>query len=216
MNIDHMQNKKKYDNLILQIIKLYQKAGDTKFPHSKVSRGRSYSISPMTEDLFAKFLADNIKCDEIFIDQPITNIIKNKNKVSYPDSLIIRKGVIIGTCDLKMDMGGKRDRLFELCKKGDSLVRQMKGEECKMGKPTNKAYKVSKHFFHNIIIVSNKNANNVLKTHIKKALKFRPNVNVFCLTGGTHLNEKNIKPVELMKKIIIDYDEFDKMLETFK
>jgi len=212
-----MNKEKKYRDLIFQIIKLYRKARKVKFNNQKISRGRSHSVSSIVEDLFAKFLVENIKCDKIFIDQPIS--IDGLSNTSYPDLLITKGNIIIGTCDLKMDMGWNRDGIYDLCNKSFDLVKKIRSKNCKIRSGTDKSiinFKISGKCFHNIIIISGENNNKVkLEKQRKESLKFSPLVNVFVLTSGKHLNTYNIKDRKLLDMINIDINEFNRLLETF-
>lgn len=106
-----MKQEKIYQDLILQIIELYQSARKVSFFDKRISRGISRSVFSIIEDLFAKFLVENIKCDHIFIDQPITieglknnrhpdlctksfNLIKKNKKIKYPKGYISVKNVV--------------------------------------------------------------------------------------------------------------------------
>lgn len=214
-----MQKETPYQDFILNIIKLYQSARDTKFSHDKINRGRSHSISSFTEDLFAEFLAENIECDEIYIDQPIS--IDGVKGVSYPDIVVVRKKVVIGTCDLKMDMGWNREGLFDLCEKSFNAVKSMRGKCGKANVPDGLDKKelrftVSSDYFHNIVIISDQNSGKIkLEEQRNKTLLFNPSVNVFILTSKEHLNSYRVEAKDLLNKVVINEDEFSALLKTF-
>lgn len=206
-------------NFILEIIQLYQSSRKTRYAHEKIKRGRSHSVSSLAEDLFAKYLVENIECDEIYVDQPVSVV--GVKKVSYPDIVVVRGDTIIGTCDLKVDLGWNREGLVELCKKSFEYLKEIQGKECKInnGLITKeiKNYKVSKKFFHNIVVISDKNINTTNLEEQRKEVKkkFGSLVNVFILSGGVHLNTYGVTAKNLMEKVTIRESEFDELLKTF-
>ena len=115
---------------IRQVIRLYRSARRPKFINKKVSRGRSHSISSAVEDLFACYLASNIKCDHIYTDQPIS--VPGVDRQVYPDLVIVRNNRIVALIDLKMDMGWNRGGLYTLCKKHYNRINKIRGKECRL------------------------------------------------------------------------------------
>lgn len=212
-----MTKEDTYKKLIIEIVDLYRSARNTIFPDRKIRRGRSHSISANVEDLFGKFLVENIDCDFIFIDQPITVVgIKGTH---YPDLVVVKDQQIIGTCDIKMDMGWNRDGLVELCENGSNYIKATQGKMCKLTNGLDKQvfeFEISTHCFHNIIIISDLNNNKTrFSEQVKQVELFKPFVNVFVLTSGKHLNSYNIETMELIKSIEIRFSEFDKLLDSF-
>lgn len=203
---------------ISEIIKLYQFSRKTKYAHEKIKRGRSHSVSSLSEDLFAKYLVENIECDEIYVDQPVS--VDGVKKISYPDIVVVRGDTIVGTCDLKVDLGWNREGLFELCKNSFEYLKEIQGKECKInnGLITKeiKRYKVSKKCCHNIVIISDKNINAVNLEEQRKEVKkkFGSLVNVFILSGGAHLNTYSVTVKKLMEKVTVRESEFDELLKT--
>lgn len=66
-------------NLIREIYSLYKQAGNSIYPHKRIFRGESRSISAEVEDLFAKYLIEQLPNDtKLFIDQTITSGSKSK------------------------------------------------------------------------------------------------------------------------------------------
>ena len=206
-------------NFILEIIQLYQSSRKSKYGHDKIKRGRSHSVSSLAEDLFAKYLVENIECDEIYVDQPVS--VDGIKKVSYPDIVVVRDNKIIGTCDLKVDLGWNREGLAELCEKSFGYLKEIQGKKCRInnGLITKeiKYYKVSNNCFHNIVIISNKNINALNLDEQRKEMKrkFGSLVNVFILSGGVHLNTYGVMAKKLMEKVTVRESEFDELLKTF-
>ena len=109
------------DELLERIINLYQDARISRYADSKISRGRSHSISSVVEDLFASYLILSDKeIDNVLVDQPV--FVEGVKSTFYPDITIIRNGEITAFIDLKMDLGWKRDGLKELCEKREKEI----------------------------------------------------------------------------------------------
>lgn len=206
-------------DFIFKIIQLYQLSRKSKYSHDKIKRGRSHSISSLAEDLFAKYLVENIECDEIFVDQPIS--VESVKKISYPDIVIVRGDTIIGTCDLKVDLGWNREGLVELCEKSFEYLKEIQGKKCKInnGLITKKIkyYKISNKCFHNVVIISNKNikAENLEEQRKIVKKKFKSLINVFILSSDAHLGTYGVTAKKLMKKVSVRESEFDELLKTY-
>ena len=211
--------KREGEDFTRKIIELYQEARRSKFVNKKIKRGRSHSISSIAEDLFAEYLAKNIKCDEILVDPPIK--IDSIKKYFYPDVAVIKNGEIVLTFDLKMDMGYIRDYLDILCKNGSDNVKKFCGKKCYTNIPTvdylrkdKKEYFFSSKLRHNIIIVSGRNVNsNKLKKGLENAEKYEPDVKVFVLTDKKHPNEYGYTAEKLMDEIDIKDESFKEIKE---
>ena len=203
---------------LLQVIELYHKARKPIFHNSKIKRGRSNSIASAVEDLFAKFLIDKIRCDAIYIDQPIS-VVGFKSQI-YPDLVIVRKNKIIALCDIKMDLGFKRNEFYNFCKKQAKLLNKYRGSKCKIKirnglMKEDKYLTIDKKATLNIVIVSNRNINQtILEKHIKdvKNLGSNSGIEVFVLFQG-HPNESGYTIGELMKRIKINLLEFSRLIK---
>lgn len=198
-----------------QIIKLYHSARKPKFINKKISRGRSHSISSSAEDLFAYYLSGHIKCDHIYIDQPIN--VPSFNNPICPDLVVVRNNRIIAFIDLKMDIGWNRKGLYFLCKKHHSKLDSIKGKQCKLKEGTSKkdySYIADRKLSYNIVLISNQNVNSrILEGQITQSKSLNPNVEVFVLTEKEHPNTYGIKIEDLMKKIKINNDQFKKLIK---
>lgn len=195
-------------------IRLYHKARNSAFPHIKIFRGRSHSISSDSEDLFALFLSDKIDCNAIYVDQPIS--VKGFSYQIYPDITLVCKGQITAFCDLKMDLGWKRDKLADFCTEQFQLMKKVRGKECKIRNGITKQdsqLKISKNASMNIVIITDQNIQPLrLKAHLEKAGKLKPAVEVFILTSGEHPNTYGLNRRVLKRKIKINEDQFESLL----
>lgn len=212
----------KNSEFIAEIIKLYHNSRNSKFPDKKVTRGRSSSNSAYAEDLFAKFIVSNIKCDRIFIDQPLN--VDSLDKMFYPDITVLRNGEIVATCDLKMDMGWMRDKLELICDKSVLFVKKARGKNMNtnilskdgINKGTH-TFKFSSDFSHNIVVISGKNISDKRRDQALKNVKSKsPIVDVFVLSGRKHPNEYGYTEEHLLREILVLDDEFEKLKDKLK
>lgn len=199
---------------VLGVIKLYQSAREPKFVNQKISRGKSHSISSLTEDLFAHFLSGQIECDHIYIDQPI-NIDGFKNLIC-PDLVTVRDNCITAFIDFKMDMGWNRYGLYDLCKKQYDRLKKARGKKCKLKEGISKKehfYIIDREATFSVVIFTDRNINqDLLKRQVQKSLDLKPDLEIFILTSRKHPNEYHISPEDLIQKVEIRDDEFKKLI----
>lgn len=202
------------EELIREVVLLYRNSRKTKYFNNKIFRGRSRSISSYFEDLFANFLSNNINCDQIYIDQPLT-VDGIKGRSIYPDIVIVKNNRIIALLDVKTDLGFNRYNFYELCRKDSQLIKLMKGKNCSLivGETKEKKYGliISRNLIYDIVILSRKNNKN-LEKQILRASRLNPKINVFVLTDGKHPNTYNVSVQKLIKGIKINETEFNKMV----
>ncbi len=204
----------KPEDLILSIVKAYQAARKPYHKHERVRRGRSHSISSITEDLIAEFLATNdSSIDVIYVDQPI--FIEKIKKQLYPDITIVRDGVIESFIDIKMDIGWNRQGLTDLCKAHYKIIRSIKGSECRMRDGLTKdlrALKISKSISYNVVLISRTNISpKILHTHEEKKQKLNPDVELFVLCDTGHPNTYGKTPKEIVKGLSISKESFKRL-----
>jgi len=206
-----------YKQFIREIISLFQQARKSIYPDSKIFRGRSSPISSKVEDLMAKFLVDSFNCDQIYIDQPLS--VNRVKGITYPDLLIVKGNKVVGTCDIKLDMGWKRNSLGEICEDASNYIKAIRGKYCKIKRGVDKKefqLAISENCFHNIIIISDlNNSRTRFNEQLNEVMRFKPSVNVFVLTTGTHLNTYNLEIDEVLASVEIRNEEFDRLIKTY-
>lgn len=199
---------------LTKVIELYHKARKPLFANSKIRRGRSHSVSSDVEDLFAAFLIDKIKCDLLYVDQPIS--IEGYKAQIYPDIVVVKNKQLTTLCDVKMDLGWKRKELYNFGKRHASLLLKVRGKKCKVRDGVTKKdvyYKIAKNASLNIVIISNQNISPaILADHLEKIKPFSKIVRVFILTKGEHPNTYGISIQKLLKKIVIDKEAFSELI----
>jgi hypothetical protein len=200
---------------LTKVIKQYHQARKPVFPNSKIRRGRSHSVSSAVEDLFALYLTDHIDCDLIYIDQPLS--IEGHKVQIYPDIAIVKKSKITAMCDIKMDLGWKRNELYDFCKRHAALLAKVRGKKCKIRDGQTKEdlfYRISTTASLNIVIISDQNiSSKILNDHLIKIKPFQKLVRVFILTKGEHPNTYGITTQELLKEILINKDVFNSLIK---
>lgn len=202
--------------LILKIVEAYHDARLSKAPNKRVRRGRSHSISSITEDLIAGYLVSNDKTiDTIYVDQPLS--IRSKKKQIYPDLIIVRKGVIQAFIDVKMDLGWNRNGFFDLCSLHREIAKSVRGTECVIKDGITKQpvpLKISPTLSYNIIVISRTNISpRVLDEHIQKVSALQPDVDVFVLCDKNHPNAYGMEPKEIVKGLAVNESEFKRLLK---
>lgn len=206
---------------LTKVIQLYHKARESRFPNPKIRRGRSHSIASDAEDLFALFLVEKVKCDLIYVDQPIS--VKGYNAQIYPDIVIVRNKKIKALCDIKIDLGWKRTKLYDLCRNYDLLLEKIRGKECKIkdkeckiknGLTKVESFCFDKNVSYNVVIVTDQNIPKRILEDQKTKLRQLKYVKVFILTSGEHPNTYGIGASKLVEKISIRKQVFVDLLKT--
>jgi len=143
--------------------------------------------------------------------------INNKNKTFYPDIAVVRKGLITSFCDLKMDLGWKRDSLSLFCRDKKLFINKIKGKQCNLKDGITKevrTYIIDKDVNFNIVLISGGNiSKSVLDKHQFNIKGLGHDVELFILTRGKHPNEYGYSRRKLSKLIKIDNDAFKKLIK---
>lgn len=205
----------KPDKFLENIVIEYRKARIPIVKNKKINRGRSRSISSISEDLFANYLISNDKkIDQIYVDQSI--YIKKLQKAIYPDIVIVRNNTITSLLDLKMDLGWNRKGLVDLCKKHGRTVKKARGTVCKISERATEnstELQISETINYGIVIISKRNSGSALNEQIMEAKEIQPDINVYllCRNDRKHPNDydKKISPKKLVKLLDPDIDSFN-------
>ena len=201
--------------LIEEIRSLYENAHIPLYKHERIFRGESRPISSAMEDLFAKYLIEQIPSESLaFINQIITNgSCKNRIRVK-PDIMIVRNNEIKALIDLKMDLGYKRNEFLDFWRKRDALLSKMRGKSFHFNKTD--GYKksddniyVSKTAMLYFIIISDQNINSKNLNSLKEKKDSMKNSKLYFLFEGIHPNDPD-SSLEVLNKHI---DHLNKTLE---
>ncbi|WP_339631433.1 hypothetical protein [uncultured Sneathiella sp.] len=221
------------DAYFRKIVKLYQNARLPKFQKiggdtETISRGRSSSISSSLEDLTALFIAkNNPNFCRYFIDQPIK--FPGDKHPKYPDIVIQNigsqiDGEIKHVIDVKTDMGWNRKGLIDFCKKWEEFLNnalKQDGRKCEFktgAKKIQKSGYFAKNMKYHVIIISKENSGT--KSDIDRTLKYvnsqLRHVYLYFLSEGIHPNDYAINTSQDIKKISINYGEFDRLFSHLR
>ena len=116
--------------------------------HHNITRGMAHSISGYVEDLFSVYVASNINRSDVhyFVDKVVSFWPSNggKAKSIKPDLLVVENNVATHYCDMKTDLGYRRD-MESYLKERNELIEEIKGREAWISFPGNtKQIKFSK------------------------------------------------------------------------
>jgi hypothetical protein len=212
-----MEDKMEYEKLIQEIISLYHKARNSLYPHERIFRGESRSISSETEDLFAKYLIEFLPADiKLFINQTITTGSKEARLRVKPDIIVVRHNKIKTILDLKMDLGYKRNEFPKYWDERDALIPKMRRRLFsffqKRGSDKSPQFlefsEKAKLFF---VIISDQNINPTQLSEVIKRQGKKRYSETYILTKGIHPNTYDISIAELMRKIEVDKESFEKL-----
>ena len=220
------------DAYFRKIVKLYQNARLPKFlkmdgDTETVCRGRSSSISSSLEDLTALFIAkNNPNFCRYFVDQPIKFPGYKHHK--YPDIVIQdmgpkNNGEIKHLIDVKTDMGWNRNGLAGFCKKWEEILNNsLKHDNRKTVFKTGPKKSLESGYFaknvkYHIIVITRNNSGT--KSDIERTQKYVSQLSHVCLyflSEGIHPNNYAINTNQDMKKITINYGEFDRLFSHLR
>lgn len=224
-----MSNKKYYfkmepRELMRQIVELYREARKPRYYHPKVKRGQSRSISGLSEDLFAYFLAVNLIEDyEFYTDQTITFDKSVTIKSIRPDVTIVQNNAVKDIIDLKMDLGWKRGEFGNFCLDLSNKVNVIKGKNGNIRplnpdgmSTTQKLLSFSENLVFHIVLISKLNiSESKLNEHLNFIKNSKiSNVKVYILSSEVHPNKYGKFVEDVVKSIKIQDDEFIRLLNN--
>ena len=210
------------EGLIKKIILLYTKARKSVFPHDRIARGESHSISSQTEDLLAYFLIQKLPSDtRIFINQTITSGSKEERIRVKPDIVIVRNKQIRAILDLKMDLGYMRNEFPVFWDERDALIPRMRNKEFSMfQKDGNKTIPLLLEFAERtklfFVVVSDQNINSRKLSEVKNRQGKKQYSETFILTKEVHPNSYKYSANDLIYKIKINADGIQSLIDELK
>ncbi|WP_180169009.1 hypothetical protein [Acinetobacter sp. YH12021] len=213
-----MSNK----DFLKEIIELYKIQQNSKNISENIIRGRSKSIAGEAEEIFAKFIESN-NCRDCmyYIDQPIQ--FGSTKRICYPDIFILENtGVISHLIDIKMDIGWKRNEIFDFCSSLDRDVKNIQGIETQFSIKIEKSKKqrisatFSQDLKYHVVILSKKNSKvDVLEEHHKRVNNELNSVDLYMLSDGVYLNDYDNIDTILGKLIVLD-GEFQRFFNAIR
>jgi hypothetical protein len=192
--------------LINKIHELYKRSHISMYPHDRIFRGEGRSVSSEMEDLFAKYLIEELPDDiTLFINQTITSGSKSKRIRVKPDVMVVRNNEIKTLIDLKMDLGYKRSEFSSFWDERDSLMPKMYGKEFSYYKPSidgkekiiSKLSSNAKLFF---MVVSNLNIDDHNLNDVVSRISKKRYSNLYFLFEGIHPNDYKSNIIQLLNQ----------------
>ena len=190
----------------------------------RLIRGRSRSISSISEDLFAGLLRKEIKSKKvrIFVDQGISLV--GKKQTYYPDIIVCteidkNEYEIFFMIDLKTDIGFKRKSIFKIPKKHEKECKKMKSVaelKGKRGDVENEKKKeikfiLNKKTSYDVVIISS--ASSSRREEKLLQLSKDNKENIWVLSTGRHPNWYQEKKD---KQVIANEKDWEKLIKKIK
>ena len=209
-----MEYKMSPEEYFRKINELYRNARKPKFYNPNIKRGRSSSISSELEDLTALFISLNNpnRCD-YFTDQPMKF---SGSTPKYPDIVIQNSnGLIKNIIDVKADIGWDRSGLYSLCEEWEKRINSVKGTTTSFKQGIDKSIidgQFSKNLKCHVVVITKENSGEEIDNDYERVKRKLKNVCLYILSDGLHPNEYHLSISEIMEKIHIHHDDFDRLL----
>ncbi len=205
-----------------KVIELYRKARIPHFFHPKIKRGKSRSISGLSEDLLAFFLSVNLIGDyDFFVDQQIT--LEGESNSIRPDVILCKDKKIDNIIDVKTDLGWKRDKFGDFCIELNEKVQERKSKKVSVrllketGLESEKTeIETTKNLSYHIVIISDRNiSEDQLKRNLEKINDAKlENIDVYILSSKIHPNHYGMTVDKVLDAMVINNTEFIRLLEN--
>jgi hypothetical protein len=205
---------------VREIIMRYHAARLPLYPHERVFRGGSRSVSSEAEDLLARYLIERLPADaKIYINETITSVTDDTRERIKPDLIVTRGEIITAVLDLKMDLGYNRATFPAFWRDRDERVRRLRGRrvvlkvdeaEGRRGKEYN--FGAATRFL--FVLVSELN---ISREMLEAILAMRGTMgcsDLFVLTGREHPNVYGLSVDEALDRIAVYEPEFAKLEEA--
>lgn len=207
-------------DLVSNIRQAYIKARNPIVDQSNIKRGTSRTISSITEDLVAEYVASKInKKFEVWVDPQI--IVKDLKNSSGKKSLLFRPDIsifnisskkIVKIFDIKMDLGYKRNEFIDLAKKRKNQLKKIVNHTGSCSLRENERLYFDKNLLWDYIIISK---GNMSKNQYEKIETYFNKNNLgalfsFVLNG--HLNSYNYDYVPIIN--VRDFNKLNKELKA--
>jgi hypothetical protein len=199
-----------------KVTELYFSAREPKFYNPNIYRGRSTSISSELEDLTALFIAlNNPNPCNYFTDQPIKF---EGSTTKYPDIVIQNNdnsGVIHNLIDTKADTGWNRDGMLKFCQDWDEKIEAIKGKNTSFSNGKTKQNhdgKFSNNLHYHVVVATEINSGKKILEDYTTIKSQCENVSLYILSSGLHPNNYELTQDEVLKKININTEDFDRLM----
>lgn len=207
-------------DFVKEIITQYHAARRSRYPHERVFRGGSRSVSSEAEDLLASYLIKLIPQDAaIYINQTITSLADGSRQCIKPDLVVVRGRTITAALDLKMDLGYQRDTFPSFWRDRDERARLLRGQPVTMmageeAKLQSREYTFGDQARFFFVLVSDRN---ISRKKFSAILALRETVecsDLFILTEREHPNVYGLTVDEALDRLTVNETEFTRLTES--
>ena len=118
--------------------------------------------------------------------------------------------------DLKMDLGYKRNKFVDNCKKNDMMIQKIRGKQCKFKDGIDKSLPenyltISRELKYHVVVISSGNIKQDDFNKNEKDFKGLKNSCLYILTTDLHPNTYGKEQDEVLNQIKINMNEFEKL-----
>lgn len=207
-------------DFVKEIITRYHAARRPLYPHERIVRGGSRSVSSEAEDLLAGYLIERLPPDAvIYINQTITSVGDGARQCIKPDLVVVRGGIVTAVLDLKTDLGYKRDTFPSFWHDREERVRLLRGQTITMmvgqeAKLQSREYTFGAQARFFFVLVSDRN---ISREKLNAILGMRETMecsDLFVLTGREHPNVYGLTVDEALDRLTINEAEFARLAES--
>ena len=205
------------NDFLKETIEQYHRARLPIYSHDRIFRGESRCISSEIEDLFAKYLIDNLSQDiAIYINQIITTGSGALRQRLKPDLVITKDDSILSILDLKMDLRYKRNSFANYWKDRDAQIPLLHKKEFSLfekvsSSKTRRLLKFSENTKLFYVIISDQN---IKEESLRPILEMREKMrhsDIFVLSHGLHPNVYEMTVDDVLRKIAINTLDFERL-----
>jgi hypothetical protein len=134
----------------------------------------------------------------------------------YPDIVIQNnKKKVFNLIDVKTDIGWNRSGLFSFCKEWEKRIESVKGTKTSFKNGIDKSVvkgSFSKKLKYHVVVITKVNSGNKIDEDYGKVKEQLKNVCLYILSDGLHPNNYDLSVPEIMERIKIHHDDFDRLL----
>jgi hypothetical protein len=204
-------------DFVREIITRYHAARLPLYPHDRVFRGGSRSVSSEAEDLLARYLVERLPADAwVYINQTIRPVTDGVSRCIKPDLVVTRGDTITAVLDLKMDLGYKRDTFAAFWRDRDDRVRQLRGQKVdlkldEIGNLRGREYGFGAGARFLFILVSDRN---ISRRRLEAILAMREEMecsDLFVLTSREHPNVYGLSVDDALDRLTVNESEFARL-----
>jgi len=182
------------EKFVTSIVKAYQAASNKKYSDNRIQRLKQPSISAIAEDLFACYMANQIKETELqFYIEPSISFYLSNRKRAYtiiPDLIILKEDIITHYFDLKIDIGFNRDLITYFQQKNER-INAIRNQPCYSARMGKNSFYFSHKLVYQLVLITAQNGGKYFEQQIEFAKKFET-IKTYILTTGIHPNAKNL------------------------